>query len=92
MNLKRYIDMAVRRELRRMNDIDPRLERLFRKRNQLAQQLYRATGVNPKSPYFSSEVAREIEDRPDLKSLWRVLNEYDSVDQSITNAVEFGNY
>lgn len=92
MNLKRYIDIAVRREIRRMNDIDPRLEGMYRKRNQLAQQLYRATGISPKSRFFNVEVKREIEERPELKSLRRVFEEYESIDQSIENAVVFGNY
>jgi uncharacterized protein YdcH (DUF465 family) len=92
MNIRRYIDMAVRREIKRITDIDPRLEALYKKRNRLENQLYRATGVNPKTPFFSTKVARIIEQNSDLKSLWKVLDEYDSVDGAITDAVEFGNY
>lgn len=90
---RRHNDALRIKKLRsRLSDGDDgRLSLLLNERNKLAQQLYKATGINPKSKFFTTEVARKIELEPSLRSLYRVLDRYENIDSKITNIIEFGN-
>lgn len=89
--IRRRHNDAIRIKKLRSRLSDGLLSLLLNERNRLAQQLYRATGVNPKNRFFTTEVARKIEIDPSLRSLYRVLDKYEDVDSKITNIVEFGN-